>query len=574
MATGDLRAAIEYASQNPKSDFANQLNQRISSGQADGEAQKLGIDLTPIKQYAAKQNPVVAPIQTTKTALPSFAQSVSSDIKTRYANVQADIAGTSPESQGEPAVVRGLQAASEGAGGVLDVAGDAVKSVFPNAPKDLQRDTNGDLINPDGTKANVIDWGKVGSAITNSPEFAALGPAAITSLIGKQAFDAIQANPAAYKALTSTLKGLSAGGNIANTILGADGVLQTVADKAPGVVSSIADTASDAKSALGNKVKTIISGTPDAQATAQTAQELANIKENISPTLSAKESKIAQSQGRIYAGKDATLLKAETPDQVATSDTTARQIFTIHENIPNAGSMNASDLHEALGNKVNEITNTLRPQLDATPLHPDAMEKLNNDWQKIQKEQMTNAPADQEANLAKRQQKFDSFLQKTKQGNPSDVIAEIRAEGSTLTPKEAAQKIQEASKPPTLGDLWDTAIKYDNSIPDVVKSAKPPLASESLLQQRAEWIQNRAILKNAINDSTTGLGATSQKAFQDMSDMLDAKSNIIKNTEAVKSQKLNPSKLKQAYDSPKGKIVRGVVKAGVGIEAGKKLLGL
>lgn len=334
-------------------------------------------------------------------------------------------------------------------------------------------------------------------------------------------------------------------------------------------VNTVAQKPADAVSAIGNKVKTAVVGTPEAQATKQTAQELANIKENISPTLSAKESKIAQSQGRVYAGKDATLLKGETPDQVSTSDQTARQAFTIHENIPNAGNMNASELHDALGDKVNEITQKLRPQLDATPLNPDSMDKINSDWQKIQKSQIENAPADQEANVAKRQKKFDAFLQKTRQGDPSDVIAEIRSKGSTMTHQEATQKMLAASKPPTLGDVWDTAIQYDNSISDAVKQAKPPLASESLLAQRAEWIQNRAILKAAINDSTKGLGATSQKAFQDMSDMLDAKSNIIKNTEPIKSQTLEPSKLKQfAQKHPNtAKVVGGVI----GYEGLKKL---
>lgn len=317
------------------------------------------------------------------------------------------------------------------------------------------------------------------------------------------------------------------------------------------------------KEALINAPKTLksaVSGSADAIATKQTANELQNIKDIVSPNLTAKESKLAQSQGRVYAGKESTLLKGETPAQVATSDANARQIFSIHENIPGAGTMDAPTLHEALGNKVTEITNELRPKLDATPLHPDAQTKLNTEWQKIQKEQMTNAPADQEANVLKRQKKFDAFLQKTKQGNPSDVIAEVRA--GKITQKEAVSRIAEASKPPTLGDLWDTAIKYDNSISDAVKQARPnvPGVSESLLAQREEWIQNRAILKKAINDSATGLGSESEKAFQQMSDMLDAKANIVRNTPTIKSQTLKPSKFRQALESPTGKKVQAGLK--------------
>ncbi len=46
-----LKEALQYASQNPDSDFARQLTQHIKTGAADAEAKSLGIDLTPVKQY-------------------------------------------------------------------------------------------------------------------------------------------------------------------------------------------------------------------------------------------------------------------------------------------------------------------------------------------------------------------------------------------------------------------------------------------------------------------------------------------------------------------------------------------
>lgn len=45
----NLRQAFEYASQNPDSDFAKNLEQLAASGSLDGEAKKYGIDLTPFK---------------------------------------------------------------------------------------------------------------------------------------------------------------------------------------------------------------------------------------------------------------------------------------------------------------------------------------------------------------------------------------------------------------------------------------------------------------------------------------------------------------------------------------------
>src|SRR3990167_7247770 len=49
-----LRQALQYASENPQSDFAKFLTERIQSGQADAEARQTGIDLTPIKALALK----------------------------------------------------------------------------------------------------------------------------------------------------------------------------------------------------------------------------------------------------------------------------------------------------------------------------------------------------------------------------------------------------------------------------------------------------------------------------------------------------------------------------------------
>lgn len=47
----NLKEAIEYASKNPNSDFANELTKVVKSGAVDSEARLLGIDLTPIKSY-------------------------------------------------------------------------------------------------------------------------------------------------------------------------------------------------------------------------------------------------------------------------------------------------------------------------------------------------------------------------------------------------------------------------------------------------------------------------------------------------------------------------------------------
>ena len=56
-----LKEALQYAGQNPDSDFAKQLTQHIKTGAADAEAKSLGIDLTPVKSYQSA--PVVQETQ-------------------------------------------------------------------------------------------------------------------------------------------------------------------------------------------------------------------------------------------------------------------------------------------------------------------------------------------------------------------------------------------------------------------------------------------------------------------------------------------------------------------------------
>lgn len=56
MSQGNLKQALQYASENPNSDFAKGLGKYIGEGKADEQAKNLGIDLTPIKnRFSPKQ---------------------------------------------------------------------------------------------------------------------------------------------------------------------------------------------------------------------------------------------------------------------------------------------------------------------------------------------------------------------------------------------------------------------------------------------------------------------------------------------------------------------------------------
>ncbi len=233
------------------------------------------------------------------------------------------------------------------------------------------------------------------------------------------------------------------------------------------------------------------------------------VNEMISPKPTVKEARLAQSQGRLYPGKEPTLIKAGTSDRIATSDKTYNATKTIVDTIPNASKMKPAELYTAVDNKITETATKLRPTMEAEPIQPKTIEKINNDWQEIKKSQMADAPATEEPNVLKRQAKFESLLKKS--GNKSHA------------------------------DLWDTRIEYDNSIPDAVKKSNS-LSSESLQLQKEEWLQNRSILNDAFESST-------KPEFKTMSNLYEAKNNL---TAKAKVNEAQMSKVNQFLkDNPK-----------------------
>ena len=157
--------------------------------------------------------------------------------------------------------------------------------------------------------------------------------------------------------------------------------------------------------------------------------------------------------------------------------------------------MNDAQLSNALNTKISETSQSLQPQMEATPIHPDTLSKVQDAWQSLKTEQQARPEfLDNQAGNKAFQGKFENYLNQAK----------------------SAQN---------MNDVWQVRQAYDNSVPSTVKnatSASPP----QFQVRKAMWLENRAILNSAINDTSTGLGTTSQQAFSDMSHMYDAKENI------------------------------------------------
>lgn len=259
------------------------------------------------------------------------------------------------------------------------------------------------------------------------------------------------------------------------------------------------------------------------------------ILETISPKPTVKEARLAQSQGRLIQGKERTFFKAGTEDKIAPTEKLKQAKDIIIQRIPNATKLNPKQLYTAVDSEITNTATKLRPQMEATPIKPETIGKINTDWEKLKKIQLEAADATEEANVAKLQKQFEAKLQKSGSGNHAD--------------------------------LWDTRIEYDNSIPKNVKEANA-MSSESLQNKKEIWLQNRQILSDAINDVEHGMGELASKPFKEMSNLYEAKNNLLSKAKVDKAQ---VSKLKELVQ--KNPEVASLLKAGLGIELFTRLFG-
>ncbi len=259
-----------------------------------------------------------------------------------------------------------------------------------------------------------------------------------------------------------------------------------------------------------NDLKTIPEKITTSLAQRTAEKEATKLQDMISPKLTTKEVKLAESQGRIIKGKEPTLLRGGTADTVIPSDKVIRATQTVQREIPNAVKMKEPELYTALEARTSDMAQKLQPEMQKVPIKKETVQKITDDWEALKKSQIELADATEEANVLKQQKQFEARLQKSKSG--------------------------------TMNDLWNTAKEYDASVPSNVKKANS-MSSESLQNKKEIWLQNRAILRDAINDSANGMGEVSQKAFSDMHDMYNAKENLL--SKAKVELKVQPSKVRQ-----------------------------
>jgi hypothetical protein len=321
------------------------------------------------------------------------------------------------------------------------------------------------------------------------------------------ALDTFQAqHPNLYKSIAgiASASALAAGADEGPTLDDA----ATIAKQGAGVAKDMVGDAAQAVTSLPSKV---VSTAADVM-TPGDAADLDTITDKIAPKMNTSEMTNAVAEGRVTRASQGPVSKAlfgQAPDVVEQSEGVQRAAATIQKQIPGAAQMSDTNLYKALGDNVSAKAMELRLVLESTPVEGKTIAQIKNAWA------TTKASQAEDVGFA------NMPGSKVAQGKFQNIIDEFN-----LTEQNPVTGKMQAVEPPTAADVWDARIAYDKSIPANVKSATS-LSSESLQYQKTMWLQNRQILSDAINKSAGDLDADSQQVFKDMSDMYNARQNII-----------------------------------------------
>lgn len=318
-------------------------------------------------------------------------------------------------------------------------------------------------------------------------------------------------------------------------------IIEKGIDKIPeapfsGGINKLQDTATGLSKGIekkiSNKVKSKIIGLPTTP-----EEEISKIEELISPKLTSKEIKLAEREGRIIPKKEAGIFTKGKPTTVIPKNKVMSNAPIIQKNIPGAAQMDESQLADELRMKVSEISQKLKPEMEQVTLPPENVSTIYKNWEKLKEKQTKDFRFTDNSGNKRFQKSFEERLK----GVTSDT---------------------------NMDNVWDLVKSYDDSIPESIKNATDKSAPVDIFRKEM-WLQNRRILRGAIDNASNGLGDISKKAFKEMSAMLDSHENII--SKAHVDTKAEQAKIIQMLKSPAGVEVLKLLGIGGAVAAGIKI---
>ncbi len=316
-------------------------------------------------------------------------------------------------------IVAGFKGAAEVAKGIGEVALDVAKPVVQTGIENVEKVFKDNPF----YKATKFAIGKGAENILNVLESAKESDT--TASIGQKLNDLAKAHPEIAKTVEDTLQILSSGGEIANTVLGAEGLANTAAKTATIADEALAST----KNTVKNVAETVASNSKKAAVVAEDAKALESItpttKEltpteykdllsfgKISPKTATKPSEYILSDAeKATATKYKTLLQDKDPvknsinvmDEIASKD---EQVGTFLK--ANNGIYNKGELKNYVLGKLSDISDVT---IDPARVETLKNTVVNNFIKTLKKGDMEN--------LWKARKEFDSSIEKAFSGSPT-----------------------------------------------------------------------------------------------------------------------------------------------------------
>jgi hypothetical protein len=307
----------------------------------------------------------------------------------------------------------------------------------------------------------------------------ALGKSAFEKLgEGSQSYEKWKAESSAHERIGKSIESVV---NIAD-LFGAVAVKSTaknVATQSIKRVASLADTFED--TALKQAQKRAIERSARA------------IEQRVAPELTKKELRIAFEQGRTQkVGKIKSMLgKGDIVTPEARVQSAAR---TLAERIPNVEKLSDQEIAEAAKKQISQIAKELEPELKNIKLDEALKNDMVDAYLEIKDVQLKN-PIPSASQVKKLQNSFENTLLDLSESTNAD-------------------------------DLWKAVQRFDESVPNSIKSATSQ-SSEVAQELKNMWLEQRRILRNALDETTVLSGTDVAPRFKAMTDMYTARENII-----------------------------------------------
>jgi len=315
------------------------------------------------------------------------------------------------------------------------------------------------------------------------------GKALLDSEVGRMATDAILRGEEAY----STFK--QENPRAAANIEGVLGILEVVpAKKAVSAtqqaVRRTQDVATRARGVVSEAAPAAIREPFEQAARRKTA---GIVEEVIKPKLTKREISRALEEGRVErVGGIKKLLGAA--DNVKAEQKVKDAADTIAREIEGARKMTDQQLAVEAQNAVKRIGESVRPKLKKLEVTEELRNDILDNYLVKKSEQLDDLILS-DTQIAKAQKKFE------------DIVLNI----------DETQDVDQ---------LWKMVTDYDKSIPKNIKEATSQ-SSDALQAQKDIWLDNRRVLRDALDDAVKLADDTVKQEFKDMSGLYTARQNIV-----------------------------------------------